>query len=150
MNYKSLLELLEEEKRLCGGLQLRANIIDAVCEVDLEDEARAEKHRLLRERLVRETMQMAKTLQPLRVAIGARIMELERMAVETLRAEMENGVPQTARASRAAGPARRESGVQAFSPQAETLETAGSTPGVSSQSKGSPDGPKGPVGEVRS
>ena len=54
MNYKSLSELLEEERALCAGLQTRANIVDAMCEVDLEDPERAEKHRVLRERLVRE------------------------------------------------------------------------------------------------
>ena len=45
MNYKSLSELLEEERALCAGLQTRANILDAMCEVDLEDPERAEKHR---------------------------------------------------------------------------------------------------------
>ena len=89
MNYKSLSELLEEERALCAGLQTRANILDAMCEVDLEDPERAEKHRALRERLVREIQGLNKALRPLRVAIGARLLELEATAWAVIQAERE-------------------------------------------------------------
>ena len=157
MNYKSLSELLEEERALCAGLQTRANILDAMCEVDLEDPERAEKHRALRERLVREIQGLNKALRPLRVAIGARLLELEATAGAVIQAERERSaqgeafVPEDAH-GRADGPARCESSVQAFSPDSENLEPVRIHFGPVKSDEGAPTGAQrsGARGEVRS
>ena len=93
MNYTSLLELLKEEDAVCRKLQTRINILSAIRQVDEEgrEETAEQKARRddLQKRLARDVMELSRAVDPLRVAIGARIMELQAAAESVIRAELE-------------------------------------------------------------
>ena len=81
MDDRSLLEMLSEEMRLCRQLQNRANILAAYREAEAEGRtARAEFAAALES----EAEQLRKTLYPLRLAIGARLMDLQGMTERAL------------------------------------------------------------------
>lgn len=92
MNYQSLLELLVEEDKLCRSLQVKINILSAMRQVEEEgrEETTAQKARRadLQQRLTREVAELSRAADPLRVAIGARIMELQAAAESVIRADL--------------------------------------------------------------
>lgn len=92
MNYQSLLELLAQEDAICRKLQTRINILSAIRQVDEEgrEETAEQKERRenLRKRMTKEVMDLSQVVDPLRVAIGARIMELQAAAESVIRAEL--------------------------------------------------------------
>ena len=93
MNYTSLLELLKEEDAVCRKLQTRINILSAIRQVDEEgrEETAEQKERRenLRKRMTKEVMDLSQVVDPLRVALGARVMELQAAAESVIRAEPE-------------------------------------------------------------
>lgn len=93
MNYTSLLELLKEEDAVCRKLQTRINILSAIRQVDEEgrEETAEQKERRenLRKRMTKEVMDLSQVVDPLRVALGARLMELQAAAESVIRAELE-------------------------------------------------------------
>lgn len=93
MNYMSLLELLKEEDAVCRKLQTRINILSAIRQVDEEgrEETAEQKERRenLRKRMTKEVMDLSQVVDPLRVALGARLMELQAAAESVIRAELE-------------------------------------------------------------
>ena len=93
MNYMSLLELLKEEDAVCRKLQTRINILSAIRQVDEEgrEETTEQKERRenLRKRMTKEVMDLSQVVDPLRVALGARLMELQAAAEGVIRAELE-------------------------------------------------------------
>ena len=93
MNYQSLLELLATEETLCRKLQTKTNIMYAIRQVDEEGTQDTEEQRQrradLQRRLAMDVMELNRALEPLRAAIGARIMELQAKAEGLIRAEME-------------------------------------------------------------
>lgn len=93
MNYMSLMELLKEEDAVCRKLQTKINILSAIRQVEEEgrEETEEQKERRvnLQKRLTREVMELSRLVDPLRVALGARIMELQAAAESVIRAEME-------------------------------------------------------------
>ena len=93
MNYMSLMEMLKEEEAVCRKLQTRVNILSAIRQVEEEgrEETEEQKERRvnLQKRLTREVMELSRLVDPLRVALGARIMELQAAAESVIRAEME-------------------------------------------------------------
>lgn len=92
MNYQSLLELLAQEDAICRKLQVKINILSAIRQVeeDGKEATEAQKARRddLRQRLTGEVMDLSRAVDPLRVAIGARIMELQAAAESVIRAEL--------------------------------------------------------------
>ena len=92
MNYQSLLELLAQEDAVCRQLQTKINILSAIRQVEDEGkEASAEQKARradLQKRLTVEVMNLSRAVEPLRVAIGARIMELQAAAESVIRAKL--------------------------------------------------------------
>lgn len=76
MENKSLLELLQEEHKLCSRLQSVDNMLDGL-RGEAEDAAQAaanlERHDNLVQRLTEESAELHEKLYPVRVAIGSRI-----------------------------------------------------------------------------
>lgn len=93
MNYQSLLELLTQEDAICRKLQVKINILSAIRQVDEEgrEETAEQKERRenLRKRMTKEVMDLSQVVDPLRVALGARLMELQAAAESVIRAELE-------------------------------------------------------------
>lgn len=93
MNYQSLLELLAQEDAVCRQLQTKINILSAIRQVEEEGkEASAEQKARradLQKRLTRDVMDLSRAVDPLRVTIGARLMELQSAAESVIRTEME-------------------------------------------------------------
>lgn len=95
MNYQSLLELLAKEDAVCRKLQTKINILSAIRQVDEEgrEETAEQRERRddLQKRLTRDVMDLSRAVDPLRVAIGARLMELQATAERVIQAELERG-----------------------------------------------------------
>ena len=93
MNYHSLLELLAQEDAVCRQLQTKVNILSALRQVEEEGReetaAQKERRKSLRERLIRDVTDLSRSVAPLRLAIGARIMELQAAAESVIRGEIE-------------------------------------------------------------
>lgn len=92
MNYQSLVELLAKEDAVCRKLQTKINILSAIRQVDEEGREETEEQRErrddLQKRLTRDVMDLSRAVDPLRVAIGARIMELQNAAASVIQAEL--------------------------------------------------------------
>lgn len=92
MNYQSLLELLAQEDAICRKLQTKINILSAIRQVEEEQKevpvAQKARREDLKKRLTMEVMELSRVVDPLRVAIGARIMELQAAAESVIRAEL--------------------------------------------------------------
>ena len=92
MNYQSLLELLAQEDDICRKLQTKINILSAIRQVEEEQKevpvAQKARREDLKKRLTMEVMELSRVVDPLRVAIGARIMELQAAAESVIRAEL--------------------------------------------------------------
>lgn len=95
MNYHSLLELLAQEDAVCRQLQTKVNILSALRQVEEEGReetaAQKERRKSLRERLIRDVTDLSRSVAPLRLAIGARLMELQAAAERVIQAELERG-----------------------------------------------------------
>lgn len=93
MNYMSLMELLKEEDAVCRKLQTKINILSAIRQVNEESRVETTEQKArrddLQKRLTRDVMDLSRAVDPLRVAIGARIMELQAAAESVIRAELE-------------------------------------------------------------
>lgn len=92
MNDHSLLELLAQEDAVCRQLQTKVNILSALRQVEEgreETAAQKERRKSLRERLIRDVTDLSRSVAPLRLAIGARIMELQAAAESVIRGEIE-------------------------------------------------------------
>ena len=93
MNYMSLMELLKEEDVVCRKLQTKINILSAIRQVNEESRVETTEQKArrddLQKRLTREVMELSRLVDPLRVALGARIMELQAAAESVIRAELE-------------------------------------------------------------
>ena len=93
MNDHSLLELLAQEDAVCRQLQTKVNILSALRQVEEEGReetaAQKERRKSLRERLIRDVTDLSRSVAPLRLAIGARIMELQAAAESVIRGEIE-------------------------------------------------------------
>ena len=93
MNYQSLLELLAQEDAICRKLQTKINILSAIRQVEEEQKevpvAQKARREDLKKRLAMDVMELNRALEPLRAAIGARLMELQAEAEGLIRAEME-------------------------------------------------------------
>ena len=93
MNYMSLMELLKEEDAVCRKLQTKINILSAIRQVNEESRVETTEQKArrddLQKRLARDVMELSRAVDPLRVAIGARIMELQAAAESVIRAELE-------------------------------------------------------------
>lgn len=78
MGNKSLLELLQQEKKLCDRLQSVENMLDGL-RGDAQDAKQAaanlERHDALVHRLTEELMEIRDSLYPVRVEIGGKIGE---------------------------------------------------------------------------
>lgn len=92
MNYQSLLELLTQEDAICRKLQVKINILSAIRQVEEEQKevptAQKARRADLQKRLTAEVMDLSRAVDPLRVAIGARIMELQNAAASVIQAEL--------------------------------------------------------------
>ena len=95
MNYQSLLELLAQEDAICRKLQTKINILSAMRQVEEEQKevpaAQKARREDLQKRLTMEVMDLSRAVDPLRVALGARLMELQAAAESVIRAELERG-----------------------------------------------------------
>lgn len=95
MNYQSLLELLAKEDAICRKLQVKINILSAIRQVEEEQKevpaAQKARRADLQKRLAAEVVDLSRAMDPLRVAIGARLMELQAAAERVIQAELERG-----------------------------------------------------------
>ena len=80
MNYKSLMELLLEEEKICARLQTVENILHGMEQAAQDGSTRVENHEGLAKRLLAEREALPATLYPVRLAIGAKLMEYQGMA----------------------------------------------------------------------
>lgn len=73
MENKSLLELLQEEHKLCSRLQSVDNMLQGMERTDEEGGSIRHQHSRAYDRLVAERGQLVDELYPIRVRIGSRI-----------------------------------------------------------------------------
>lgn len=73
MGNKSLLELLQEEHKLCSRLQSVENMLDGLKGDDVDATVNLERHDALVHRLTEESAEIHEKLYPVRVAIGGKI-----------------------------------------------------------------------------